>query len=127
MHSIITFTTVKFDVTKEKKNPINPIYGESILQWLKEKLKNEIEIDEPDADDWGWYSSISWDGRNYLLGASAEKSKDNEYEWVFQVDKQRTMKEKIFGKEKMTKDDPCLRFFKNIFDKESEFKNVKIE
>ena len=127
MHFIIRFTTDKFDVTKEDENPINPIFGQSLLLWLKDKVSDKLEFDEPDAEDWGWYTYISWAGRSYMLGASTEGDGKNGNEWVFQVDKLRTFKEKLFGKEKMTKEDQCLLFFKSIFDSEPEFKDVEIE
>lgn len=127
MHYMIRFNTSKFDVTKEDENPINPIYGQSLLLWLKEKVSETVEMDKPDTEDWGWYTLIQWEGRRYMLGSSAMKNGDNSYEWVFQVDRRRSLKEKLFGKEKMTKEDKCLLFFKSIFDKEPEFKNVEIE
>ncbi len=124
MHFIIRFKTDKFDVTKESENPINPIFGQSLLLWLKGILSEKFEFDEPDAEDWGWYTYISWAGRSYMLGVSTEGDSN---EWVFQVDKLRTFKEKLFGKEKMTKEDQCLLFFKSVFDSDPEFKNVEIE
>lgn len=127
MHYIITFNTSKFDMTREDENCINPIYGQSLLVWLKNKVSATVQLDEPDTEDWGWYSTIDWKCRSYLLGASAAESDLSDYEWVFQVDKQRTFSEKLLGKNKMTKDDECLLFFKAIFDAEPEFKNVTIE
>jgi len=127
MHYIISFDTSKFDVTKEDENPINPIYGQSLLNWLKDEVADTVELDEPDTEDWGWYTTIDWKGRAYLLGASAMESNEDGYDWVFQVDKHRSFKEKIFGKEKMTKEDECLLFFKSVFDSEADFKNVEIE
>lgn len=127
MHHIIRFNSSKFDVSKEDKNPINPIYGQSLLLWLKSKLSGEVQMNEPDTEDWGWYTYIEWAGRSYMLGASAEEDGPNGCEWVFQVEKYRTFKEKLFGKEKMSPNDECLLFFKKIFDAEPEFKNVSIE
>jgi hypothetical protein len=37
---VITFRSSKFDVMKERPNPINPIAGESVLAWLREQLKS---------------------------------------------------------------------------------------
>ena len=131
MHYIITFKTAKFDVSKEKENPINPIYGYSLLDWLRKKVIGKVQITEPDAEDWGWYSYLSWNGRDYLIGASVhyEKGEDpnSELEWVFQVDKQRSLIERILGKEKMSKDDPCLLFFKSIFEVDPDFKEIEVE
>ena len=131
MHYIITFKTAKFDVSKEKENPINPIYGYSLLDWLRKKVIGKVQITEPDAEDWGWYSYLSWNGRDYLIGASVhyEKGEDpnSELEWVFQVDNQRSLIERIMGKEKMSKDDPCLLFFKSIFEVDPDFKEIEVE
>ena len=131
MHHIITFKTSKFDVSKERENPINLIYGHSLLDWLREVAKDEVEISKPDAEDWGWYSYINWEGKNYLIGASVhyEKGQDSqsELEWVFQVDKQRSFVEKLLGKDKMGKDDPCLLYFKSVFESDPAFKGIKVE
>ena len=127
MHYIIRFTTSKFDVTREDENPVNPIYGQSLLKWLEDKVSDTVQLHEPDTEDWGWYTTINWRGRSYLLGASASESDSSDYEWVFQVDKHRTFTEKLLGKAKMAKNDECLLFFKSVFDAEPEFKNVVIE
>lgn len=128
MHYIITLSTAKFDITQEEQNPINPICGQSLLLWLKDKLAATVQLTEPAAEDWGWYTTIDWQGRVYLLGASAEKSyMTNEYDWVFQIDKQRSFIEKLLGKNKMTENDDCLLFFKAVLDAEPAFKNVAME
>ncbi len=64
MNQAIHFKTSFFNVSKEK-NPINSIYGISLLEWLKEELKEKIDITEPDAEDWGWYSELEYQGNNY--------------------------------------------------------------
>ena len=119
-----------FDVSKEKENPNNPIYGISLLLWLREELKEIIEITEPDAEDWGWYSELDWQGNSYLIGASAfyEEGDDptGELEWVFQVDKYRSFKEKLFGKNKMTETDSCFVFFKEYFGKYQKIIDVEL-
>lgn len=127
MHHIITFVTDKFDVTKEDENPINPIYGQSLLLWLKEQVAETVSLESPDTEDWGWYTTIDWKGRSYLLGASAAEGENGSFEWVFQVDKNRTFKEKLLGREKMKKDDECLLFFQSVFNSEPEFMDVAVE
>jgi hypothetical protein len=123
---VISFTTKKFDVSKEQPNPINPIYGQSLLLWLQDKAK-EVTISPPDYEDWGWYSYLEWKGRSYMIGASASEADDGSYEWVFQIDKYRSLVDKLLGREKMNSDDECLRYFKSVFDSEPEFKSVLIE
>ena len=131
MSFAISFKTSKFDVSKEDENPINPIVGQSLLLWLKQELKGELDIDEPDSEDWGWYSDINWNNRTYMLGASAcYEEGDNptsELEWVFQVHKDRSFKEKLLGKEKMTKEDDCLLFFKSKLESEPSFNSIEFE
>ena len=62
MNQAIHFKTSMFDILKEKKNPINPIHGLSLLEWLRKKLEGKIEITEPEAEDWGWYSELEYEG-----------------------------------------------------------------
>lgn len=127
----IGFKTSKFDVSKEDENPINPIYGQSLLIWLEKELPDELNLDEPDAEDWGWFSHLEWKGREYLVGATAyfEDGDDltSELEWVFQVDKHRSFKEKLLGREKMTEADDCLQYFRLLFESSSEFNDVAFE
>lgn len=119
-----------FDVSQERKNPINPIYGISLLLWLKQELKDKVKITEPDAEDWGWYSELEWDGNNYLIGSAAffEEGDDPkaEVEWMFQVDKYRSFKERLFGKNKMTESDGCFLYFKELFDKYPQIIEIKV-
>ena len=126
MHCILRFQTDKFDVTKERENPINPIYGESLLLWLRDKVKSQFDIPVPEAEDWGWYSQVNWKGRSYMLGASAE-DESGQYEWVFLIVKHRTLMEKIFGKEKMTSTDECVLFFRQLLEQEPAFRNLSVD
>ncbi len=42
---------------------INPIYGESVLKWLSEKLAGTgYEATEPATEDWGWYVYVEGQG-----------------------------------------------------------------
>ncbi|MGE6461664.1 hypothetical protein ACQKC7_07775 [Pseudoalteromonas tetraodonis] len=66
MNEAIHFKTSMFDVSKERENPINPIYGLSLLEWLREKLRGKIDIAEPDAEDWGWFSELEYAGGKKL-------------------------------------------------------------
>ena len=131
MSLTIGFKTSKFDVSKEDENPINLIYGQSLLIWLEKEVSDELSFDEPDAEDWGWYSLLEWKGREYLVGATAyfEDGDDptSELEWVFQVDKHRSFTEKLLGRQKMTVTDECLQYFKSIFENCKECNNVALE
>ena len=130
MSQVIHFKTSLFDVSKEKENPINPIYGISLLEWLKKELKGKLEITEPGAEDWGWYSELEYEGNNYLIGACAYFEEGDDpaagLEWVFQVDKYRSFKEKLFGRNKMTEADSCFLFFKELFENHADIKEVQV-
>ena len=130
MNQALHFRTAKFDVSKERDNPINPIYGHSLLDWLQLELKSTLDISTPDSEDWGWYSELEFNGRNYLIGACAyyEKGDDptKEIEWVFQVDKYRSFKEKLFGKNKMDASDRCFIFFKDFLEKQNDITEVTV-
>lgn len=127
MEYIICFETDKFDAKSESTNDLNPIYGESLLLWLKDQLKEEAEITDPDADNWGWYSYLQWKGKNYILCSSASEEANGHYEWTLQVDKKRSLKEKLLRKEKMQKDDECLQYLHNLIENEAAFKGITVE
>lgn len=126
MARIIRFTTDKFDVSKERPNPINPIPGESLLNWLRKRAQSRVQLTEPDTEDWGWYSYVDWNGRQYLVGACASDD-DGALEWIMQIDKQRSMKEKLLGREAMAADDECARYFQDLLESEPAFKEVSVD
>lgn len=124
---VIRFMTSLFDVTKERPNEINPIHGESLLLWLAEKLKGEVAVPEPQTEDWGWYVDIDWKGRAYMLGASASDEENGQREWVLQIVKHRTLKERLFGTEKMVPDDECSAHLRRLLENEKAFSGVSVD
>lgn len=123
----IRFTTDLFDVTKERPNDINPIHGESLLTWLAEKASGTLSISSPSTEDWGWFSDVEWSGRSYMLGSSASDDEGVDREWVLQIHKHRSFMEGLLGKEKMTRDDGCVRFLGDLLERESAFSNLEYE
>ncbi len=125
---VIRFTTSKFDVTTERPNPINPIAGESLLRWLRERASAQFAVSEAEAEDWGWYASVTHNGRAYMLGASASDEEANgEREWVLQIVKQRSFTERLLGRARLEMDDECAVFFERLIRQESEFKRVSVD
>jgi hypothetical protein len=116
MTHVISFRTRKFDVSKETPNPINPIAGQSVLNWLREELsKVQYKVTEPSTEDWGWYMDVEGGGASYLIGASADAGeKTPDVEWVLQVHKHRTVKEKLLGRNKMSIQDPLVLLVERI-------------
>ena len=127
MATVIRFTTNAFDVTRERKNPINPIYGESLLLWLRQQFLGRIAIARPEPEDWGWYADIDWNGRAYMLGASATDEENGQREWVLQIVKHRTLKERLLRREKMGPQDECAEFFKRVLEGEPRFSGVSVD
>ena len=77
MAHVISFHSTRFDVASEPPNPINPIFGESVLRWLREKLDAlGYETNEPAPEDWGWYVDVKGAGASYFVGASGEAAED---------------------------------------------------
>jgi hypothetical protein len=121
---LIRFRTNNFDISSERSNPINPIPGESLLLWLADRAKPRTSVSPPAPEDWGWYSTVEWGGRCYMLGSSASPEDGGESEWVLQVVKTRTLQEKIFGREHMAADDACANFFQDLLENELGFGGV---
>ena len=132
MAHLVSFTTSQFDPIAEPANPINPIPGISVLSWLRENvLRNSDRSTEPDAEDWGWYIHVESGGSTYLVGGhclvedDAPQSPDNE--WMIQVDKRRSIAEKLFGKNKLADDDPLFKLITNAVRSEEAFVDVHVD
>ncbi len=108
MAHVLTFRTARFDVSKETPNPFNPFAGQSVLVWLRQELmKAGYTATEPDTEDWGWYIDAGGLGASYLVGASADSGgTEPDVEWTLQIEKMRSAKDKLLGRNKMTSDDP---------------------
>jgi len=119
---MIRFTTDIFDIKKEDKNPINPIYGQSLLLWLQQKIAASYKMSIPNYEDWGWYSDMFYNDKKYMIGAS---SQEDGLEWVLQISKQRSLIDILLYREKMTENDKCFLYFKKIIESESSFKNIE--
>jgi hypothetical protein len=127
MAVVIRFNTRLFDLGAEPVNPINPIPGVSALEWLATRVPAEFDMSDPDAEDWGWYSHASCAGRTYLIGASANPEPDGNHEFVLQIDKSRSFKEKILGRGKMDAADPCVELIHKLLTSQPEFTDVDFE
>ncbi|WP_196159652.1 hypothetical protein [Reinekea sp. G2M2-21] len=130
MNQAIHFKTSLFDVAAERENPINPIYGLSLLEWLQSESLAELTFAKPEPEDWGWYCKIYFEGKSYLIGSCAllevGEKQEGEVEWVLQVVKHRSFYDKLLGREKMDASDPCCRYFMNLFESRPEFKDVQL-
>ena len=111
MHYVISFESKQFDFGTEEENPINPIKGQSVGDWMFNLLKTDTEeLSQVDAEDWGWYSIATYKGNKYLIGYIGLPSETNDEasEIMIQVKKYRSFFESILGKNKLTKNDPFI-------------------
>ena len=128
MAYLLFFTTDRFDVSGEKPNAINPIAGQTVLLWLREDLlKAQYRVTEPDTEDWGWYIHVEGADASYLVGASAEAADPTPIvAWIVQVHKNRSMKDKVLGRNKMATDDPLFALIEKIVRGDSRIEQVSI-
>ena len=133
MALLISFKTSLFDPGKERPNPINPIAGESVLIWLRDNaFGSQFVSTEPDAEDWGWYTEVTAGGSAYLVGASGqfedeEGSGKVDLEWMIQVEKQRSLKQKILGRNKLQSDDVLVAAILGAVKRDPAFSDVQME
>ena len=127
MRSVILFQSRLFDVSQEPENPNNQIFGKSLLEWLRDRVRGDLTMTAPDSEDWGWYSDVNWHGRSYMIGSNANESLDGNNEWVLQVVKSRTIKERLLGQAKMSADDPCFSYFHGLIEQEPAFTDISVE
>lgn len=128
MAHLISFTTARFDVSAERPNSINPIAGQSVLRWLRDELlRAQYRVTEPDTEDWGWYIEVESADASYLVGASADASDPTAtVEWVVQVHKNRSMMDKVLGRNKMAADDPLFALIERIVRGDSSIEQVSV-
>ena len=126
VHPVLRFRASVLDVSRERQNPISPIHGESLLRWIAERWSGASPVSEPAPEDWGWYAHVSWDGKRYMLGASCSDAPSGERDWVLQIVKFRTVGERLLGRNKMAKDDRCLREVLRLLETEPAFHDVTL-
>jgi hypothetical protein len=127
MSTVIRFSSGKFDVSSERPNPINPIFGESLLLWLGQALGPAHEIGSAEPEDWGWYAYLTWEGERFMLGSSASDEEDGEREWVLQVVPQRSLKDRLLGRGKVTPAHPLVRHLVKVLSQEKSFVGVMVD
>ncbi len=127
MAHLISFTTTKFGVSKETPNPINPIAGQGVLNWQREKFATTPwEATDPGYEDWGWYTYVEGEGISYMIGASGEVDEKPTVDWIIQIHKRRSLTEKLTGRNKMTDEDPLSNFVEDLVRSDPDFGNVQV-
>jgi hypothetical protein len=126
---VFSFRTARFDVSAETPNRINPIAGESVLLWLRSELsKAGHNASEPDTEDWGWYMNVKVSGASYLIGASADPEATHpDVEWVLQIEKLRSVQDKLLGRNRMDTDDPFASLIETLLRTDDTIKHLLVD
>ncbi|QEG41242.1 hypothetical protein [Roseimaritima ulvae] len=127
MTHLITFQTDKFDPRGESENPYNPIAGEGVLNWLRTRLAPAIALSKPEPEDFGWCCSVTVDECVYFVVASADLDQESPIEWALQIDKRRSLMDKLRGRNQHGPDDPLTAAIKSAIDTEQEFREISID
>ena len=128
MAHVISFTSARFNVQAEKPNSINPIAGQSVLHWLRDELvRAQYRVTEPATEDWGWYVCVEGRESSYLVGASADATAPMPtVEWTIQVHKNRSVKDKVLGRNKMAADDALCTLIDRLVQDDPAIKDVSV-
>jgi hypothetical protein len=127
MVHLVTFTSSQFDVAAETPNPINPIAGEGVLNWLREKLCSAgYDVTAPEPEDWGWYVYVQDRENSYLVGASSDVDHSDPREWTIQIHRERSLKDKVFGRNRLADNDAVSARIESFVRANSEAQNVHV-
>ena len=132
MHIDVNCKTDKFNLSIEGEDFINPCcFGEDFSQWLVDTLESKgIEADIICMEDFGWANYAKHSGATYLVcvaGNSDEKPDNLNYgTWHVMIEKKRSFKDMIFGKNKTKTSDPLVHEVTKILKAEG-FSDVIVE
>ena len=133
MHYDILFDTNRFNLSEVKSHFINDCcFGEDVAVWLRERLTAlGMAVIEPDQEDWGWYIEATHQGKSYFIGVGGHPQEGaldkNEGEWRIIVEKHRSLRDKLTGKNKLMPDEEILSVIRSIVEREPDFRNVRQE
>jgi len=128
MCHLITFTSSKFDVSSERRNPINAIAGESVLAWLRDRLRTGgREVTPPEAEDWGWYVYVQSAEKTYLVGASSDVDEPAPRTWQIQICRERSAMDKLLGRNKLADDDAISLQIESIIRQDADAQSVEVD
>jgi len=128
MTHLISFVTDRFDPAKERPNDINPLPGQAVLLWLRERLRAlGYDTTIPATEDWGWYVDTERGGSCYTVGASGAPDSGSDIHWMIQIHKHRSLREKLFGRNKLASNDELSEVVERLVRGEQDFRNFSIE
>lgn len=132
MHIAITCKTDRFNLSVVGEDFINDCcFGEDFSSWLVDELEaHEIAADLICMEDFGWANQAVHEDASYLVcvagNSDEEPSRPNYGTWHVMIERNRGIKDKIFGKNKITVSDPLVQKIAAIL-QSAQFKEIAIE
>ena len=128
-------------MTRETPNESNAFAGESVLGWLRERAgQAPVRINSARHGGLGVYIDVKGTGSSYMVGASAEVEYKAEadsalsydvspnamLDWTLQIHKNRTVMEKLRGKNDMAADDALSALIEKIVRSDGRAEEVSV-
>lgn len=132
MHIDITGKTDRFNLSVVGDDFINDCcFGEDFSSWLVDELGTHgIAADLICMEDFGWANQAVHEGVSYLVCIAGNSDEDpnrpNYGTWHVMVERNRSVTDKIFGKNKITTTDAVVQKITHIL-QSAEFNDVAIE
>jgi hypothetical protein len=128
----LLFETSRFNLSQPRDYFINDCcFGDDTAEWLRGKLAElAIQATKQEQEDWGWYINVVHGGSSYFvgIGGNAEgATSGNRGEWRLMIEKQRSLMEKIIGKNRMAENEELIGVLRRIVEKEPDMKFLRIE
>jgi hypothetical protein len=129
----ILFDATCFNLTEVRPHFINPCcFGEDTALWLRDRLREKaMAVAEPGQEDWGWYIGVRWDGADYFIGIGGDpddaRGESDQGTWRLMIQKIRSPRDKLFGKNRMTPDDGLVAAIREILSREPAFSDIRDE
>lgn len=82
----------------------------------------------PRTEDWGWYIRVNGHGASYLVGASGQpEGPAPDMDWTVQIHKNRSLVERITGRNKMTSADRLSAVLEKAMRSQPDFGDVEVD
>ena len=129
MAQLITFKSSTFDVAREAPNPVNPIFGESVVNWLRAALREAgYEVSDAAPEDWGWYIDVRRGPDLYFVGATSDGDVvEGTREWTVQIHKPRTFMARLRGQGALSASDELTATILTILRRDADVRDLAVD
>lgn len=106
-------------------------FGEDFSQWLVKELNADgVTANIICMEDFGWANQAIYNGATYLVcvagNSDEEPGRPNYGTWHIMLERHRTLKDRLFGKNKISASDPIVEKIAQLL-RTVHFSDVKIE